>query len=57
MLSDLAAVVPPALMAGAFLVAIWAFLRHEMRGPKNRAEDALDEVEEPARTDDLSDQR
>jgi len=56
-LSDLVVLVPPALMAGAFLAALWAFLRHEMRGPKNRAEDALDELEEPARTDDLSDQR
>jgi hypothetical protein len=44
-------------MAGAFCVAIWAFLRHEMRGPKNRAEDGIDEVEEPTRTDDLTDRR
>lgn len=57
MLSDLAALTPPALMAAAFLVALGAFLRHEMRGPKSRAEDALDEVEEPSRTEDFTDQR
>jgi len=44
-------------MAAAFLVALGAFLRHEMRGAKNRAEDAVDEVEEPRRTDGLTDQR
>ena len=56
-LSDLTALTPPALMAAAFLVALGAFLRHEMRGRKNRAEDALDDVEEPSRTDDLTDRR
>jgi len=44
-------------MAVAFLVAVGAFLRHEMRGGKNRAEDASDEVEEASRTDDLTDRR
>jgi hypothetical protein len=44
-------------MAAAFLVALGAFLRHEMRGGKNRADDASDEVEEPRRTDDLTDSR
>jgi hypothetical protein len=57
MQSDLAALVPPALMAAAFLLAVGAFLRHEMRGAKNRAQDALDEVEEPTSADDLTDQR
>ena len=57
MLSDLAALTPPFLMAVAFLAAVWAFLRHEMRGGKNRAEDASDEVEEASRTDDLTDRR
>lgn len=57
MLSDLTALTPPALMAAAFLVALGAFLRHEMRGRKNRAEDALDDVEEPSRTNDLTDRR
>ena len=57
MLSDLAALTPPALMAAAFLVALGAFLRHEMRGSKNRAEDALGDVDEPSRTDDLTDRR
>ena len=57
MLSDLAVLTPPALMAAAFLVALGAFLRHEMRGPKNRAEDGLGEVEEPTHTNDLTDRR
>jgi hypothetical protein len=35
MLTDLAALTPPFLVAVAFLVAAWAFLRHEMRRGKN----------------------
>ena len=35
MLTDLAALTPPFLVAAAFLVAAWAFLRHEMRRGKN----------------------
>jgi hypothetical protein len=35
MLSDLAALTPPFLIAVAFLVGAWAFLRHEMRRGKN----------------------
>ena len=31
MLNDLAALTPPLLVCAAFLVAVWAFLRHEMR--------------------------
>jgi hypothetical protein len=37
--SDLAALTPPLLVALAFLVAVGAFLRHEMRRGKNRTED------------------
>lgn len=57
MLSDLAALTPPFLMAAAFLVAVGAFLRHEMRGGKSRREDAHDDFEEASRTDDLTDRR
>ena len=57
MLSDLAALTPPFLIAAAFLVAVGAFLRHEMRAGKNRAEDASDEVEEASRSDDMTDRR
>jgi hypothetical protein len=39
MLTDLAALTPPLLVAIAFLVAAGAFIRHEMRRGKNRAED------------------
>jgi hypothetical protein len=39
MLKDLSALTPPILMAAAFLIAAGAFLRHEMRGGRNRTED------------------
>jgi hypothetical protein len=39
MLTDLAALTPPLLVAVAFLIAAGAFIRHEMRRGKNRAED------------------
>lgn len=39
MLTDLAALTPPLLVAIAFLIAAGAFIRHEMRRGKNKAED------------------
>ena len=39
MFKDLSALTPPFLMAAAFLIAAGAFVRHEMRGGRNRAED------------------
>jgi hypothetical protein len=39
MLTDLAALTPPLLVAVAFLIAAGAFIRHEMRRGKNKAED------------------
>jgi len=33
-LSDLAALTPPLLVCAAFLIAVAAFLRHEMRGAR-----------------------
>jgi hypothetical protein len=38
-LRDLAVLTPPALVCAAFLVAIFAFLRREMRDPKKPADD------------------
>ena len=38
MLTDLAALTPPLLVAAAFLFAAGAFLRHEMRRGKNTDE-------------------
>lgn len=38
MLKDLSALTPPILMAAAFLLAAGAFVRHEMRAGKKRAE-------------------
>ena len=37
--SDLAALTPPLLIAIAFLISVGAFIRHEMRRGRNRAED------------------
>jgi hypothetical protein len=45
--SDLAALIPPFLVCAAFLVGVWAFLRREMRGGKNPADDE-DEAVSPA---------
>ena len=47
MLSDLAALTPPLLMAAAFLIAAGAFLRHEMRRSKNPDEREGDEDSSP----------
>lgn len=38
MLADLGALTPPLLVAVAFLIAAGAFLRHEARRGKNRAD-------------------
>ena len=43
MLTDLAALTPPLLVAVAFLIAAGAFIRHEMRRGKNATEDEQDE--------------
>lgn len=42
MLTDLAALTPPLLVAVAFLIAAGAFIRHEMRRAKNPADSADD---------------
>jgi hypothetical protein len=44
MLSDLAALTPPLLVCAAFLFAVGAFLRKEMRGDDSPAEDAPADV-------------
>jgi hypothetical protein len=38
MLTDLAALTPPLLVAAAFLIVAGAFVRHEMRRGKSQAE-------------------
>ena len=45
-LADLAALTPPLLVCVAFLIAVWAFLRHEMRTIKNPSGE--DEADEPS---------
>jgi hypothetical protein len=43
-LQDLAVLTPPLLVCAAFLVAVVAFVRHEMRGSRrHRDQDAPDE--------------
>ena len=45
MLSDLAALAPPILVCAAFLAAVGAFLRYEMRHRKNQADGEQDRVD------------
>ena len=45
MLQDLAVLTPPLLMCAAFLVAVGAFVRHEMRASRrHRDQDAPGEI-------------
>jgi hypothetical protein len=54
MLKDLSALTPPFLMAAAFLFAAGAFVRHEMRAGKKRADEeaAADSEPDSAAEDD-----
>jgi hypothetical protein len=54
-LSDLAALTPPFLVCAAFLIAVGAFIRHEMRAAKNQPADDPDEVDEPCADDQIGD--
>lgn len=54
-LADLAALTPPFLVAAAFLIAVGAFLRHEMRAAKNQPAEQDDEVGEPSSGDHIRD--
>jgi hypothetical protein len=54
-LSDLAALTPPFLVAAAFLIAVGAFLRHEMRAAKKQSTEEGDEVGEPSSDGRISD--
>lgn len=56
MLSDLAALTPPFLVAAAFLIAVGAFVRHEMRAAKKRPTEQPDEVDEPSSSDQIGGQ-
>ncbi len=49
-LADLTVLTPPFLMCVAFLIAVWAFLRHEMRAIKNPSDE--DEADEPSTQQD-----
>jgi hypothetical protein len=51
MLTDLAALTPPLLVAVAVLIAAGAFVRHEMRRGKNATEDEQDEQAEESAID------
>lgn len=53
MLTDLAALTPPFLVAAAFLIAVGAFVRHEMRAAKKQPTEQGDEVGEPSSRDQI----
>ena len=53
-MSDLAALTPPLLVCAAFLIAVAAFIRHEMRRSKNSAEEETVEVSTQVPDDDSS---
>jgi len=55
MLSDLAALTPPFLVAAAFLIAVGAFIRHEMRAGNKQDSDQRDDVEEPSADHQIGD--
>jgi hypothetical protein len=55
LLADLSALTPPFLVAAAFLIAVGAFIRHEMRAAKNQGTDQRDDVEEPSNIDQIGD--
>jgi len=48
-LNDLAALTPPLLVCAAFLVAVGAFLRHEMRQADSQPEDESADVSTASR--------
>jgi hypothetical protein len=54
-LSDLAALTPPFLVAAAFLIAVGAFIRHEMRAAKKQPTEQGDELDEPTSGDKIRD--
>lgn len=54
-LSDLAALTPPFLVAAAFLIAVGAFVRHEMRAAKKQPAEQDDEVDERSGSDQIGD--
>ena len=54
-LSDLVALTPPFLVAAAFLIAVGAFVRHEMRAAKKQSAEQGDEVDEPSSGEQIGD--
>lgn len=54
-LSDLAALTPPFLVAAAFLIAVGAFVRHELRAAKKQPTEQGDEVDERSSSDQIGD--
>jgi hypothetical protein len=55
-LADLSVLAPPFLVAAAFLTALVAFLRHEMRSAKKHDDDQSGDVDEPSRAEHIGDQ-
>ena len=55
-MADLAALTPPLLVCAAFLVAVGAFILHEMRRDKNPADDEDSDVSAQVSEPDSADQ-
>ncbi|HUC56543.1 MAG TPA: hypothetical protein VMA95_04025 [Streptosporangiaceae bacterium] len=55
-LADLSVLTPPFLVCVAFLTAVAAFLRHEMRSAKKHDVDQTGQVGEPSDTEQAQDQ-
>ena len=56
MLADLTVLTPPFLVAAAFLTAVVAFLRHEMRSGKKHDDDQTDHADVPGPAEHIGDQ-
>jgi hypothetical protein len=56
MLADLAVLTPPFLVGAAFLTAVAAFLRHEMRSAKKQDDEQSGDADQPRRADHIGDQ-
>jgi len=55
-LADLTVLIPPILVCAAFLTAVAAFLRHEMRSANKHDDDQTGQGDEPSRAEHIGDQ-
>ena len=55
-LGDLSALTPPFLVCAAFLTAVAAFLRHEMRAAKKQDDEQSDDADDASRAEHIEDE-